>query len=127
MIVEGAGGVMVPITRDTLYLDLMRRMGIPAIVVADAGLGTINHTLLTVEALRRADVEMAGIVLDMASGAPGPIEEDNAKIIEEISGVPVLAAIRDIRGNDGRVAPDALRAEFAERPLLAGLVGGNAE
>ena len=52
MLVEGAGGLMVPLTGKKLYLDLVAELGIPLIIVARAGLGTVNHTLLTVSAAR---------------------------------------------------------------------------
>jgi dethiobiotin synthetase len=66
-IVEGAGGVLVPINDDEAMVDLMTRLGLPVLVVARTALGTINHTLLTLEALRRRSVAIAGVVM---VGAP---------------------------------------------------------
>ena len=62
LIVEGAGGVMVPLTRRTLFIDIFQRWGAPVIVCARTALGTINHTLLTIEALRRRHIPMLGVV-----------------------------------------------------------------
>lgn len=62
LIVEGAGGLMVPITRRTLYIDVFQRWGVPVVLVARTALGTINHSLLSIEALRRRDVPILGIV-----------------------------------------------------------------
>jgi dethiobiotin synthetase len=62
-IVEGAGGVLVPINDQMLMVDLIVRLSLPALVVARTTLGTINHTLLTLEALRRRDVTIAGVLL----------------------------------------------------------------
>lgn len=62
-IVEGAGGVMVPLNERDLMLDLMKKIGFPAIVAARTALGTINHALLTLEALRAARVAICGVVL----------------------------------------------------------------
>lgn len=62
-IVEGAGGVFVPINRSETMLDLIRRLGLPALVAARSTLGTINHTLLTLEALRSRALPVAGVVM----------------------------------------------------------------
>lgn len=62
LIVEGAGGLMVPITRRTLYIDVFQRWGAPVVLVARTALGTINHSLLSIEALRRREVPILGIV-----------------------------------------------------------------
>jgi dethiobiotin synthetase len=62
LIVEGAGGLMVPITRRTLYIDVFQRWGVPVVLVARTALGTINHSLLSIEALRRRDISILGVV-----------------------------------------------------------------
>jgi dethiobiotin synthetase len=62
LIVEGAGGVLVPVNDDTLYADLFAAWGLPVILVARATLGTINHSLLSLEALRSRELEVAGII-----------------------------------------------------------------
>ena len=61
LVVEGAGGVMVPITRDLLFADLFARWRAPVVLVARTALGTINHSLLSIEALRRRDIPILGI------------------------------------------------------------------
>jgi dethiobiotin synthase len=86
-IVEGAGGVLVPINESTLMVDLIRRLGLPAVVVARTSLGTINHTLLTLEALRARDVPVAGVVMN---GAPNP---DNRASIQSYGRVQVLGEL----------------------------------
>lgn len=92
VLVEGVGGVLVPITKELMVADLIRIMSLPTIIVARAGLGTINHTLLTVEALRRRKVSIMGIVMNGYRGKELS-EKSNAKMIEEISGLPVIAQI----------------------------------
>jgi dethiobiotin synthetase len=62
LIVEGAGGLMVPITRRTLYIDVFQRWGAPVVLVTGTALGTINHSLLSIEALRRRDIPIKGVV-----------------------------------------------------------------
>lgn len=61
LIVEGAGGLMVPLTRRTLFIDVFERWGAPVVLVARTALGTINHSLLSLDALRRRDVPVLGI------------------------------------------------------------------
>src|SRR3989339_78509 len=92
LIVEGVGGALVPITKDYMVADLIKDLKIPAIIVARAGLGTINHTLLTIEALRRRKIRILGIIMNGYSGKELS-EETNAEIINEISGVPILAKL----------------------------------
>lgn len=83
-IVEGAGGVLVPINERETMADLMTGLGMPALVTARTALGTINHTLLTLEALRRRSIEIAGVVL------VGPAEPHTREVIEELGAVPIV-------------------------------------
>ena len=86
-IVEGAGGVLVPINERSTMADLMTRLGLPAVVVARTSLGTINHTLLTLAALRQRAIDVAGVVL---VGAPDP---DNRQAIEHYGQISVLGEL----------------------------------
>lgn len=61
-VIEGAGGALVPVTRDILFADLFARWGLPVVIVARTGLGTINHSLMTIEALRARNVTIVGIL-----------------------------------------------------------------
>lgn len=87
LVVEGAGGVLVPLTASALMIDLMARLGLPVVVVARTALGTINHTLLTLEALRARALPVAGVVLS------GPDNPDNRAAIERIGRVRILAEL----------------------------------
>lgn len=93
LLVEGIGGVLVPITRSYLVADLIKDLGFPAIIVARAGLGTLNHTLLTVEALRKRKIKISGIILN-GFKRKDPSEESNAEVIEELTGVPIMAKLK---------------------------------
>ena len=84
-IVEGAGGVLVPINATQTMADLMCALALPVVVVARSGLGTINHTLLTIEALHRREIQVAGIVL------VGDRDAENRMAIERYAGVTVVA------------------------------------
>lgn len=87
LVVEGAGGVMVPLNRRHMMIDLMLHFRLPVIVVARSGLGTINHTLLTLQALRLAYVPVAGVILN------GPLNAGNKLAIERFGDVRVLAEL----------------------------------
>lgn len=94
LIVEGIGGVLVPITPHLLVVDLILEMKYPVIIVARAKLGTINHTLLTVEALTRRGIRIDGIVLNGFDERKASFaEKTNAGIIEGLTGIPVLATL----------------------------------
>jgi dethiobiotin synthetase len=97
LVVEGAGGLYVPLVdNDFLVLDLARWLQLPLLVVARAGLGTINHTALTVLAARQAGLPVAGVVLNRCSVTPGLAEQTNPAVIEAITGVPILAKVPEI-------------------------------
>ena len=83
-IVEGAGGVLVPVNDSEFMTDLMRRLQLPVVVAARSTLGTINHTLLTLEALRRRELQVAGVVM------VGDRHADNRDAIERYGSVTVL-------------------------------------
>ncbi len=84
LIVEGIGGVYVPLNEKETVIDIMKFIDLPLIVVAHSGLGTLNHSLLTLFALKDKNFKIAGIIL---SGAKHP---DNKRDIEKWTGVPVL-------------------------------------
>ena len=91
VLIEGAGGLMVPLTRDCTFLDLMRELSVPVLVVARAGLGTINHTSLTISALKANKIKIIGVVMNYFRG--GIIEDDNKKIIAQINNVSIIGAV----------------------------------
>jgi dethiobiotin synthetase len=89
LIAEGVGGLMVPLTTGYLVRDLALDLGLPVVVAARTGLGTINHTLLTVDAARAAGLTVAGVVMTPWPESPEPIERSNRETIERLGGVPV--------------------------------------
>jgi dethiobiotin synthetase len=95
LVVEGVGGIMVPLNRDLLLADLLRELKIPTLVVARSGLGTINHTLLTLEALRHRDIPVLGVVFsDGATEEDALLVEDNMRTIAELGRVRVFGRLR---------------------------------
>ena len=99
VLVEGAGGLLVPLTDGETYAELAQVLELPVLVVARAGLGTVNHTSLTVEALRRRGLEIAGIVLNRASAGDDPSVPYNAGEIARLTGIApavILPFVADI-------------------------------
>lgn len=93
LLVEGIGGVLVPIKHDYLVVDLIKDLGLPTIVVARAGLGTINHTLLTLEALKKRKIKIYGVIFNGFTGKDLS-EKTNAEVIEELTGIPIMAKLK---------------------------------
>jgi dethiobiotin synthetase len=89
LVAEGVGGLLVPITPGYLIRDLAIDLGLPLLIAAGTGLGTINHTLLTIEAARSAGLAVAGVVMTPWPGEPEPIELSNRATVERLGGVPV--------------------------------------
>ncbi len=108
LVVEGAGGVLVPVDADTLIVDLIAGFGLPAILVARSTLGTINHTLLSLEALRRRGIPVAGVILN------GPVSPGNRSAIERHGAIRVLAEIP----LQEQVDPEAVTRLAASMPAL---------
>ena len=94
LIVEGVGGIMVPLQRDLLLADLLARLQPKTLVVARSGLGTLNHTLLTLEALRSRDIPVLGVVFsDAEEQEDESLVQDNMRTIEEIGMVQVFGRL----------------------------------
>ncbi|HZZ44732.1 MAG TPA: dethiobiotin synthase, partial [Tepidisphaeraceae bacterium] len=112
MIVEGVGGVMVPMDEKHLVVDMMGWLGLPAVVVARSGLGTINHTLMTVRILREAGVRVAGVVVNRyPAETPGVAEETSPREIEKFGKVKVLCVVPEVKEVGGvRLSGDVVGA-----------------
>lgn len=91
VVVEGAGGIAVPIKERFLISDLIKLFGLPAIVVARPGLGTINHTFLTIEYARKCGIHVIGVIINNYHG--GMAEETNPRIISSLTDIPILGII----------------------------------
>jgi dethiobiotin synthetase len=89
LIVEGVGGLAVPLSEGYLVRDFAADLGLPIVVVAHPGLGTINHTLLTLDAARAAGLDVAGVVLTNWPDEPGEMELSNLATIQVLGGAPV--------------------------------------
>jgi dethiobiotin synthetase len=102
LFVEGAGGLLVPIKRNYFVADLARELQLPVVIVARLGLGTINHTLLTVRQARASGLEIAGVILNDTTGHRGLAERTNARAVAELCGVPLLGVVPHARQPDVR-------------------------
>lgn len=103
LVIEGAGGVLVPLNRQTLFVDVIQRWGAPVVLVARTGLGTINHTLLSLAALRTRGCHVAGVIFS------GDEAADSQNIIATLGDVRVLGRLPYLSAVD----PASLRAAFA--------------
>ncbi|MEP6786585.1 MAG: dethiobiotin synthase [Sphingomonadales bacterium] len=106
LIIEGAGGALVPVTRDCLYADLFARWQIPVIVCARTALGTINHSLMTVEALRSRGVPIHGLAF---IGEPVP---DSEAIIPTLAGCKYLGRLPRLDPLDRNTLSAAFAMQF---------------
>jgi dethiobiotin synthetase len=89
LVCEGVGGLLVPLSPTYLVRDLAADLGYPLVVVASPGLGTINHTLLTIESARVAGLHIAAIVLNPWPAEPSEIERSNHETLATLAGIPV--------------------------------------
>jgi dethiobiotin synthetase len=89
VVVEGVGGLLVPLSPAATIRDFAVAVGLPLVIAARPGLGTINHTLLTLEAARAARLRVAGVVLTPWPGEPSPMEASNRETIAELGDVAV--------------------------------------
>ncbi|NLA74271.1 MAG: dethiobiotin synthase [Deltaproteobacteria bacterium] len=103
LIIEGAGGIMVPLNEKELMIDLMKRFNAPVILVARSGLGTINHTLLSINQLRQENIEIFGAVMN------GPLNKSNRNAIEHFSDIKVIAEIEPME----TITPETLKQGFS--------------
>jgi dethiobiotin synthetase len=106
LIVEGVGGAMVPLDGSHTVLDLIRWLHLPVVVVARPDLGTINHTLLTLAALRSAGATIAGVVINgYPTDTPDVAQETNPRMIEKWGKAPVLSVMPNEPVGSGRLPP----------------------
>jgi len=88
LVCEGVGGLLVPLSPTYLVRDLAADLGYPLVIVAGPGLGTINHTLLTIESARAAGLHIAGVVLNPWPKKPSEIESNNRDTIAALADIP---------------------------------------
>ncbi len=115
-LVEGAGGLLVPVTQEYLMVHVAAQLGMPILVVARPGLGTINHTLLTIESARAHGLTVAGVVFSQSSHLDDGLTASNAREIQRIGHVRYLGCLPYVRHDLGKTA----EASLAVDKLLGG-------
>ncbi len=120
MIVEGAGGLLVPMADGVLTLDLIQQLGLPVVVVARLSLGTINHCLLTVRQIQAAGLPLTGIVFNRTLEQDTAAEQTNPAVLQRYTDVPVLGCLPFLTP-DQQQNPDTL-AKIAQRSLNLKLI-----
>jgi dethiobiotin synthetase len=106
LIVEGAGGIAVPVNDSHSMLDVVRKLNMPVLVASRSSLGTINHTVLTVNALRTAGAEVRGVVMI------GKKNKDNERAIERFANTPVLGRIPPLTSIDRDILLETFYSNF---------------
>lgn len=125
IIVEGIGGLLVPITKEYFVANLIHELNLPVLIVARGGLGTINHTLLTVDAAVIRGLDVRGIIFDRMPRVNFSIAEiTNPKVIHDLTGIPVLGTLPELEDVDvERCRFGSLRETFKDRIDLDRLLG----
>jgi dethiobiotin synthetase len=127
LVVEGVGGVLVPVTPKVMVTDLIKQLRLPVVVVGRSGLGGINHALLTIEALQRRKIAVVALVLNQTESVRSHLsriqEHSTLDILRKQAGVPVLGPLPYAPGLPGRFRPTVIRlARSAAITHLAKLV-----
>jgi dethiobiotin synthetase len=123
LIVEGAGGLMVPLNQGMMMIDLAKHWHLPVVLVARVTLGTINHTLLSLEALRRRAIPIAGVVFNAAAPVPRQrwaryAAQRNPQVLAQVSGVPILGSLPHRSAAHTVPAPAWVRRHIDVKKLL---------
>jgi dethiobiotin synthetase len=117
LLVEGAGGILVPIRKDFFFIDLVKGWKLPVVIVSRLGLGAINHTLLTCRYLLHEGVAVVGVVLNDADGNADQAKGYNAEMLSRYLDVPLLGVFPHHRGMAGDHPDRELLARLAEQHL----------
>jgi len=116
VIIEGVGGILVPLDEDTLVIDFAAQIAFPVLVVCKAGVGTINQTLLTVREIQRASLPLAGIIINTTHAEDAALASGAKEEIERISGQPVIAVLPYLDTDEDVEAP---RSPLVTRAIAA--------
>jgi dethiobiotin synthetase len=118
-IVEGIGGVLVPLTHHQFVADFAQGSELPLLIVTTPVLGTMNHTLLTVEACRKRRLQMAGLVVNMMPKNPSPVEKSTPDFLAKLAKLPVLGTIPLLTSPNYLAAGKAIEASVDIEALIS--------
>jgi dethiobiotin synthetase len=119
LVVEGIGGLMVPLTEREFVADFVRLSGLPVVIVSRPQLGTINHTLLTVRVCREFGLDVRGIIVNGMPKKPNVVEKNTPKMLETLAGVPMLAVLPKVKSPSHKKIGALLAKTPAAEKLLA--------
>lgn len=119
VVVEGAGGFLVPLAKDLLVADLVEELSLPLLIVARPNLGTVNHTLMTCECARSRGIEVMGVVINGQPEHPGPAELYAARLISEYASVLIPAVLPRCNAGDEKIVVETLSKCIETQPLAA--------
>lgn len=122
LLVEGAGGLMVPLSGGFLMADLVKCLDIPMLVVTRPNLGTVNHTLLTVFAAKQLGIDVKGFVINNYPEKPDEAEQYAPHMLDSLSGAPLLGLFPHIPAMDQKETIAALCARLENEPATAVLL-----
>jgi len=122
VLVEGAGGLLAPLTEKQFIADLCLSLQLPLLVVARPNLGTVNHTLLTCFCAKKLGIEVAGIIINQYPENPGPAETYAPEMIAALSGSPVLGTLPQVEGNNETIMVENLVEAIKRSPLSNSLI-----
>ncbi|EGQ21811.1 dethiobiotin synthetase [Sporosarcina newyorkensis 2681] len=112
LVIEGAGGLYVPLTGDGYcMIDWMEELKAPVVIVARAGVGTINHSVLTINALKSRQIPIAGVLLNDLQQDEKDIIHDNGEMISKLTGIPVIGVIPHMKNVDDTLRDPSKRIE----------------
>lgn len=123
VLVEGAGGLMVPLAGGLLVADLVQQLGARLLIVTRPDLGTLNHTLLTVFAARQLEIPLAGLVLNRMPADPDEAQADAPHSLASLASADLLAVLPEVAGAP-RQQIEILAAELQRQPTLPWLLAG---
>ena len=123
VLVEGAGGLMVPLRGGYLMADLVRRLALPLLVVARPSLGTINHTLLTIFAAKSMDLTVGGFIVNRMPAQPDVAEAEAPHQLASLASADLLAVLPEVSGRE-EARVEQLAAEIAGQATLPWLING---
>jgi dethiobiotin synthetase len=119
MIVEGIGGIMVPLTENESVADFVKRAGLSVVIVSTPVLGTLNHTLLTAMACKEFGINVKGIIINKMPKKPSVVEQKAPEVIERLTGIRVLGTLPFSRGANYSVIEKALEKAIDFDSLLS--------
>lgn len=123
LLIEGAGGLMVPLRGGFVMADLARQLAAPLLIVTHPGLGTLNHTLLTTFAARTMELELSGLIINRMPGNPGDVEREAPHLLASLASADLIGVLPEVAGSD-REKTVSLAGEIDKMPAYQWLLSG---